>query len=299
VELQVLAVGPMELLCRPCVDCSRVTGRFCDYCFAADRMPEQTWADDQLTPFCSQCEDTHGSCKYCRQDIAARTPRTGTQHREPPGGPTGGLGSDWHRLVGLPAASAATGLGHGGGGAPTGTYDSPATTINGKPVFGPVPPPGLIEQLLAEQAAAAQHRAGSVGSAMSTRRGAGCRGPVKQRLCYFCGCGFVPAAPHKCPCRTAVYCGRGCQVHDWPSHRMMCQTYEERRSVRLIAANRKCGIAIQNRLLRFLGAQPYPKGGTGPAVVGHLDPTGTYDSTATTINGFQLLRALVRRWWGT
>ena len=55
--------------------------------------------------------------------------------------------------------------------------------------------------------------------------------------------------------------------------------------MRLIAANRKCGIAIQNRLLRFLGAQPYPKGGTGPAVVGHLDPTGTYDSPATTING--------------
>ena len=100
--------------------------------------------------------------------------------------------------------------------------------------------------------------AGSVGSAMSTRRGAGCRGPVKKRLCYFCGCSFVPAAPHKCPCRTAVYCGRGCQAHDWPSHRMMCQTYEERCSVRLIAANRKWGIAIQNRLLRFLGAQPYP-----------------------------------------
>jgi len=168
VELQVLAAGTMELLCRPCVDCRRVTGRFCDYCFAADRMPEQTWADNQLTPFCSQCEETHVRCKYCRQDLAARTPRTGTQRREAAPNPADtavvghlrALTTSRHygHLVGLPAASAATGLGHGGGGAPTGTYDSPATTINGKPVFGPVPPPGLIEQLVAERAAAAQHR---------------------------------------------------------------------------------------------------------------------------------------------
>jgi len=147
VELQVLAAGTIQLLCRPCVDCRRVTGRFCDNCYAADRMPEQTWADNQLTPFCSRCEATHDRCRYCRRDLAARTPRTGTQHREAA-----------PNAAADPAASAATGLGHGCGGAPTSTYDSPATTINGKPVFGPVPPPGLIEQLLAERAAAAQHR---------------------------------------------------------------------------------------------------------------------------------------------
>ena len=39
--LQTLAVGSLELLTRPCVDCGLKACRFCDSCFAQDRMPDR------------------------------------------------------------------------------------------------------------------------------------------------------------------------------------------------------------------------------------------------------------------
>ena len=69
--MQVLAVGTEELLRRPCVDCGRRTGRYCDgnedgECFAADRLPDEEWADRQLTPLCSECDNKHDMCHWCR-----------------------------------------------------------------------------------------------------------------------------------------------------------------------------------------------------------------------------------------
>jgi len=52
----------------PCVDCATCTGRFCNYCFAADRLPAQEWVFGQPTPLCSTCEETRGKCKYCCVD---------------------------------------------------------------------------------------------------------------------------------------------------------------------------------------------------------------------------------------
>ena len=65
-EVEVLAWGDKEMLSRPCVDCGVTTGRFCDFCYAADRMPGEEWADGQLTPLCSRCDNTHNMCHFCR-----------------------------------------------------------------------------------------------------------------------------------------------------------------------------------------------------------------------------------------
>ena len=70
--LQVLAVGDEKMLCRPCVDCGTRTGRFCDghgkgECYAANRLPDQEWADGQLTPLCRKCEDKWRMCHWCRR----------------------------------------------------------------------------------------------------------------------------------------------------------------------------------------------------------------------------------------
>ena len=58
--------GSEEMLCRPCVDCGLITGRFCDWCYAQDRDPNAEWAAGQLTPLCSKCDWKHGRCHYCR-----------------------------------------------------------------------------------------------------------------------------------------------------------------------------------------------------------------------------------------
>ena len=66
-KVEVLAFGSEEMLCRPCVDCGTKTGRFCDFCTAKERLPEETWASDQQgTPLCSKCEGAHGMCWFCR-----------------------------------------------------------------------------------------------------------------------------------------------------------------------------------------------------------------------------------------
>ena len=64
--LQALAVGSLELLTRPCVDCGLKTCRFSDPCFAQERMPEEGWAENQHTPLCSMCDNAHDMCHYCR-----------------------------------------------------------------------------------------------------------------------------------------------------------------------------------------------------------------------------------------
>jgi len=38
---------------RPCVDCGRVTGCFCDWCYARDSMPREQWMERQKTPLCT------------------------------------------------------------------------------------------------------------------------------------------------------------------------------------------------------------------------------------------------------
>ena len=64
--LEVTAVGDKETLIRGCVDCGLFTGRFCDYCYAKERVPTERWAKGQLTPLCSKCDNAHGSCHFCR-----------------------------------------------------------------------------------------------------------------------------------------------------------------------------------------------------------------------------------------
>jgi len=64
--MQVLAVGTEEMLKRKCVDCRTRTGGFCEYCYAKDRLPEETWADYQATPLCSDCEEKRKMCHFCR-----------------------------------------------------------------------------------------------------------------------------------------------------------------------------------------------------------------------------------------
>ena len=65
-KMEVLCFGSLEQLNRPCVDCGQWTGRFCDYCYAVDRLPSEQWADGQLTPLCSACDNARDSCHYCR-----------------------------------------------------------------------------------------------------------------------------------------------------------------------------------------------------------------------------------------
>ena len=66
VPMEVYAHGEVNVLCRPCVDCGRKTGCFCDYCKAADRMPGEMWAQGQMTPLCDVCDNTKG-CHFCRR----------------------------------------------------------------------------------------------------------------------------------------------------------------------------------------------------------------------------------------
>ena len=67
--LQAHAVGSLEVLARPCVDCGLITGSFCDKCLAVSRMPEEVWAEGQHTPLCNDCDDRHRRCHYCRHQV--------------------------------------------------------------------------------------------------------------------------------------------------------------------------------------------------------------------------------------
>ncbi|KAH3761657.1 hypothetical protein Pelo_6507 [Pelomyxa schiedti] len=41
--------------------------------------------------------------------------------------------------------------------------------------------------------------------------------------CMYCG----ETCPTKlfCGCQLTFYCGRGCQINDWPVHKEMCTSY--------------------------------------------------------------------------
>ena len=68
--MEVYAFGTPNELCRPCIDCGRYTGSFCDGvgrdCMAAERIPSETWVSGQATPLCSLCDVQKGACHMCR-----------------------------------------------------------------------------------------------------------------------------------------------------------------------------------------------------------------------------------------
>ena len=65
--MQPLAGSDPETLSRACVDCGLITGSFCDYCLAADRIPEEKWEPGQCTPLCTKCDTKNdGICHFCR-----------------------------------------------------------------------------------------------------------------------------------------------------------------------------------------------------------------------------------------
>ena len=65
-DLEVLAWGTKAELYRPCVDCGKYTGRYCDYCIAAARLPKEKWCKGQHTPLCSTCDNSKDACHFCR-----------------------------------------------------------------------------------------------------------------------------------------------------------------------------------------------------------------------------------------
>ena len=67
--LQAHAVGSLEVLARPCVDCGLITRSFCGFCVAESRMPEDVWAEGQRTPLCHSCDRRHDMCHYCRNQV--------------------------------------------------------------------------------------------------------------------------------------------------------------------------------------------------------------------------------------
>ena len=62
-----LTWGQPEQLLRACVDCGRRTGSFCDWCWAADRLPNEQWVPSQKTPLCTVCDKQWKCCRYCRR----------------------------------------------------------------------------------------------------------------------------------------------------------------------------------------------------------------------------------------
>ena len=67
--MQVLGIGTRDMLVRPCVDCGKRTGNFCDGdCDPKILLPKEAWAPGQATPLCSQCEAEKQFCHYCREE---------------------------------------------------------------------------------------------------------------------------------------------------------------------------------------------------------------------------------------
>ena len=62
------------ILFRPCVDCGKMTGIFCDFCLAQDRDPKGKYAPGQHTPLCSKCDRKFDMCHYCRKMLWAAPP---------------------------------------------------------------------------------------------------------------------------------------------------------------------------------------------------------------------------------
>ena len=66
-DMTTIAVGDIETLYRPCVDCGRKTGSYCDFCKAKDRVPSEKWAERQQTPFCTACDYKYDACHFCKE----------------------------------------------------------------------------------------------------------------------------------------------------------------------------------------------------------------------------------------
>ena len=62
----------MRAVSRPCVDCGQVTGCWCDFCWAAERVPSEVWRPRQQTPLCTACDRRHERCHFCRGVHMAR-----------------------------------------------------------------------------------------------------------------------------------------------------------------------------------------------------------------------------------
>ena len=84
VTLEVMAYGTVEMLNRPCVDCGRITGSYCDYCLAEDREEDEEWAAGQHTPLCTHCDRDFDMCHFCRRQLWARQPAWGQPLQQPP-----------------------------------------------------------------------------------------------------------------------------------------------------------------------------------------------------------------------
>jgi hypothetical protein len=65
-QMQIITCSDTDTLYRPCVDCGRKTGCFCDNCKAKDRVPSEKWADNQQTPLCTDCDRQYYECHFCR-----------------------------------------------------------------------------------------------------------------------------------------------------------------------------------------------------------------------------------------
>ena len=63
--MTVYAVGDTSMLYRPCVDCGQYTGNWCESeCSAKLWLPDLPWADGQITPQCTACEQQFVYCHY-------------------------------------------------------------------------------------------------------------------------------------------------------------------------------------------------------------------------------------------
>ena len=65
-EVQIISCDDIETLHRPCVDCGRKTGCYCDNCKAKDRVPSEKWAYNRKTPLCTDCDRKYAECHFCR-----------------------------------------------------------------------------------------------------------------------------------------------------------------------------------------------------------------------------------------
>ena len=66
-------------LYRPCVDCGRYTGGWCDtgepmvgLCKAKLTVPTEDWGETQATPLCATCGNKWGTCHFCRKVMWCR-----------------------------------------------------------------------------------------------------------------------------------------------------------------------------------------------------------------------------------
>ena len=138
-----MAYGTVEMLERPCVDCGRITGNYCDFCLAANREPDEEWADGQHTPLCTYCDKDFGRCHFCRKQLWVRRPAW-DRPPSPPAGVSPGDGVDeapttfqhGHRGPPGQAAGAATASGDEQTAKVTGTHEDVSSAAAGNPCGG-------------------------------------------------------------------------------------------------------------------------------------------------------------------